>query len=249
MRALRHVAVFVRGTARPGAGARVTLVSVAAALLLATVTTSATAATTYTVSGGPTTNFVASVQPSGTTTPSPGLHLQLIEPNQFISCTGFSLGGSVVSPGVSRAYGADAAGLGTLIANGCTNPVMGATTFTALTTPALTIIGDATGGRWPARVKNVQWKVRWVNCTFYLSGVINGSLDPATQVFTPAGNPRTSPAADGVPVGLTISDTPAPPTGSMCVTFDLQVGDSVAITGTFANTPPSGSTTLAVANP
>lgn len=47
---------------------------------------------------------------------APGLELTLIEPSQTITCTGFAMCGSVVSPGVGGPYGADAATLGTLSA-------------------------------------------------------------------------------------------------------------------------------------
>lgn len=224
------------------------IVTVAAALLLASVTTEAVAATTYTPTGGPAVSFVASVKRSSTQPPSAGAYLELIESAQWIDCKGFSLGGSVASPGISRAYGSNAASLGALTTTGCTNGIMGPTTFTALTTPGFAITGDRTaGGQWPARINNVRWAVHWANCDFYISGFINGKLDPVTGVFTPLGNPR--PPGEGVAVGLMISDTPAPPTGSMCVTVDVQAGDTVGLTGTFANVPPSPSTGLTIANP
>ncbi|WP_408898327.1 hypothetical protein ACJ5H2_04255 [Nocardioides sp. R1-1] len=207
-------------------------------------TTVAHAATTYTPAGGPGLAFVAS---RGQPTMS-GLVVTLIEPAQSITCTGFSLTGSVVSPGASRAYGVDAATLGSLSASGCTHGIMGGTSLTALTTPSFKITGDATNGRWPARVANVRWRIVWANCEFYLDGTINGVFDPATQVFSPVGNPPAS-GSPYAPTGLVISATPAPPTGSMCLTLDLQAGDTVALSGRFTNTPPAGSAGLTVTSP
>lgn len=197
-------------------------------LLLATVVPRAAAATTYTPTGGPTASFVAT-----------GLSITLVEPSQTITCTKMSLGGSVLSPGVSRAYGADGVSLGSFGTTGCKHPILGPTAITAMTTPTLAVVGDSTGGKWPGRIKNVVWAVHWPNCDLYISGVVNGKFDPVAQSFTP----------NTGAVGLTIASTPAPPTGSFCVTFDFQAGDSVALTGTFLNTPPSGSTNLSIANP
>lgn len=237
-------------TRRPRRPYAVLIATAMAGLLLLTVaTTGAYAATTYTSAGGPGLGLAAAYDKPGVPVEMvPGLKLTLIETAQTITCTGFSMTGSVVSPGVSRPYGAAAATLGTLSAPGCTNPIMGPTTFASLATSALTVTGDATGGQWPARVTNVKWKVTWVNCSFYVAGVIEGSLDVVTQVFSPVGNPST-PGGSPTPTGLTISAVPAPPTGSMCVNLDLQAGDSIGITGTFENTPPAGSTALAVTNP
>lgn len=201
---------------------------VATALLLATVVPRAAAATTYTPTGGPTASFVAT-----------GLSITLIEPEQSIVCTKMSLGGPVVSPGTPRAYGADGVSLASFGTTGCNQHILGPTAITAVTTPTLAIVGDSTGGKWPARIKNVVWAVHWPNCDLYISGVVNGKFDPVAQSFAP----------NTGPVGLTVASTPAPPTGSFCVTFDFQAGDTVALSGSFLNTPPGGSTGLTISNP
>jgi len=210
----------------------------------------ARAATTYTPSGGPGLALAGSYDDPRTpeTTLGPGLQLTLIEPDQSISCSGFSYGGSVIGSGTSRAYGASAASLSSFSASGCTNPFFGATTLTSLTTPNVVITGDPVAGAWPARITNVKWKVHWANCDLYVEGVVNGRFDPATQTFTPAGNPGTG-TSSYVPTGLVVAATPAPPTGSFCATFDFQVGDNLGIRGTFTNTPPPGSSGLAITNP
>ncbi|MEV5001481.1 hypothetical protein [Nocardioides sp. LML1-1-1.1] len=201
---------------------------VATALLLATAMPPATAATTYTPTGGPAASFAAT-----------GLSITLVEPEQTITCTKMSLGGSVLSPGTSRAYGADGVSLGSFGTTGCNHHILGPTAVTALTTPTFAVVGDSTGGTWPARMKNVVWAVHWPNCDLYISGVINGRFDPAAHSFLP----------NTGAVGLTIASTPAPPTGSFCVTFDFQAGDTVALSGSFLSTPPAGSTNLSIANP
>lgn len=227
-----------------GAAALGTVLSLVAA------TTPAQAATTYTPSGGPGISLVGSFDDPRTpdTTSVPGIQLTIIEPDQSVSCSGFSFGGSVSSPGASRAYGATAATLGTFSSSGCTNPFFGTTTITSLTTPNLVVTGDPVAGTWPARITNVRWKISWANCDLYVEGVVNGRVDPATQVFTPAGNPGSG-ASSYVPTGLVVAATPAPPTGALCATLDFQVGDSLGIRGAFTNAPPAGSTPMALSNP
>lgn len=205
---------------------------------------------TYTASGGSGVSLAGSYDDprSPGTAIGPGIGLTLIEPSQGISCSGFSFGGAVTNPGVPRSFSAPAASLDTFSAPGCTNPIMGTTTFTPLSTPGFAITDQPAAGLWPARITKVKWKVQWANCTFYVEGGINGRFDPATQVFTPVGNPGPG-SWSSVPSGLVIAATPAPPTGAMCVTVDLRAGDQVGIRGTFANTPPAGSTGLALAAP
>lgn len=195
----------------------------ASAALLAITATGAQAATTYTPTGS-SANFVGS-----------SVSFKDIEANQTLTCSTFNLSGSVSSSGTSRLYGADAGSLGTLTSSGCTNPIAGATTVTPVGTWTVAITGDKTGTVWPARLKNVTANVSAVNCNFTTSGVVNGSFDTATQKFTP--NAGAS--------GLTINGGAGAPTGSMCVTLDLQPGDTVAVGGSWTNTGAS----LAISNP
>lgn len=193
----------------------------------------ARAGTTYTPSGGTGLNLVASYQRPGTSL-RPGLVLTFLESAQDVTCTSFSVAGSVVSPGVTRSYGAAAATLSTASAT-CSNPILGPMTLTQVGAPSLTVTGDATGAKWPVRLTGVQWQLTWPNCDFRLAGYVDGTLDAATQVFTPLN-----------PTGLTIASTPPPLFGAYCVALDFQVGDHVALTGTFKNTPPAGSTALSI---
>ncbi|KAB2807172.1 hypothetical protein F9L07_27145 [Pimelobacter simplex] len=224
----------------------------ASVTVLSMTATGAQAATTFTPSGGPGANFVGSYN---NPTDSPdlgivsGIRFTDIPADQSLDCSAFSVGGSIVSPGTSRAYGANAGNLGSLTASGCTNPLAGATSVTPIGTWGVTVTGDAVSGQWPARLTNVKAKLSAANCDFYVEGVVNGKFNTSTQVFTPVGNPVAANATSYTPTGLVIASTPAPPTGSMCTTLDLQVGDDIGITGTFKNTPPSGSTALAITNP
>ncbi|MEV5001483.1 hypothetical protein [Nocardioides sp. LML1-1-1.1] len=195
----------------------------ASAAILAMTATGAQAATTYTPTGG-SANFVGS-----------SVSFTDIEAGQTLTCSTFNLSGSVTSSGTSRAYGADAGSLGTLTSSGCTNPIAGATTVTPSGTWTVAITGDKTGTVWPARLKNVVANVSAVNCTFTASGVVNGKFDTATQKFTP--NSGAS--------GLTINSGAGAPSGSMCVTLDLQPGDNVAVGGSWTNT----GTAVAITNP
>lgn len=210
----------------------------AGAAVVSMTTVAAHAATTFTPSGGPNANFVASRLVSGS--PVSGVKFTDIPAGQALTCTSFSVSGSIVSPGTSRTYGANAGNLGSLSAGGCTNPLAGATTVTPVGTWGVTITGDAVSGLWPAKLTNVKANLAAANCTFSVEGVVNGKFSNTTQRFTPNSTTAAS--------GLVVSSTPAP-SGTMCVTLDIQPGDDIAIDGYFTNTPPSGSTNLTVANP
>lgn len=200
----------------------------AGAAVLSMTSTSAYAATTYTPTGGPNANFVGT-----------SVSFTDIEAAQTLTCSTFNLSGSIISSGSSRAYGADGGTLGTLSSSGCTNPLAGATTVTPVGTWTVAITADATGTSWPAQLKNVKATVSAANCTFGVTGVVNGKFDDSNQRFTP--NAGAS--------GLTIDSGAGAPTGSMCVTLDLQPGDTIAVGGYWTNTPPSGSTALDISNP
>lgn len=200
----------------------------AGAAVLSMTSTSAFAATTYTPTGGPSANFVGS-----------SVSFTDIEAGQTLTCSTFNLSGSIISSGSSRAYGADGGTLGSLSSSGCTNPTAGATTVTPTGTWTVAVTGDATGSSWPARLKNVKATVTAVNCTFTVSGVVNGRFNDATQVFTP--NTGAS--------GLVVDGGAGAPTGPMCVTLDILTGDTIAVGGTWTNTPPAGSTALDISNP
>lgn len=195
----------------------------ATAAILSMTATGAQAATTYTPTGG-SANFVGS-----------SVTFTDIEAAQTLTCTTFNLSGSVTSSGTSRAYGADAGTLGTLTSSGCSHPLAGPTTVTPSGTWTVAITGDKTGTVWPARLKNVTAQVHAANCDFTASGVVNGKFDTSTQKFTP--NSGAS--------GLTINGGAGAPTGSMCVTLDLQAGDNVAVGGSWTNT----GTAVAITNP
>ncbi|NHA00502.1 hypothetical protein G5V59_11945 [Nocardioides sp. W3-2-3] len=121
----------------------------AGAAVVSMTTTAAHAATTFTPSGGPNANFVAS-RTVGTSTVT-GAKFTDIPAGQALTCTGFGVSGSIVNPGVSRLYGANAGNLSSLSATGCTNPLAGATTVTPVGTWGVTVTGDAVSGLWPAK--------------------------------------------------------------------------------------------------
>ncbi|XBB67504.1 hypothetical protein ABFU82_25905 [Nocardioides sp. WV_118_6] len=207
--------------------------------------------TTFTPGGGPDANFVGSYDDPRTPSTAivPGIRFTDIDAGQSLDCSAFSVGGSLVSPGTSRAYGANAGNLGSLSATGCTNPLAGATTVDPIGTWGVTITGDATAGEFPAKLTSVKAKLTAANCVFYVEGVVNGKFNPSNQVFTPAGNPVAANATSTTPVGLKVASTPAPPTGPMCTTLDILAGDDISITGKFTNVPPTGSTAITITNP
>ncbi|MBM0124129.1 hypothetical protein [Pimelobacter simplex] len=200
----------------------------AASTVVAMTATAAQAATTYTPTGGLSASFVGT-----------SVSFTDIEAAQTLTCTTFDLSGSIISSGSSRPYGADGGTLGSLSSSGCTNPLAGATTVTPVGTWTVAVTGDATGTSWPAQLKNVKATVSAANCTFGVTGVVNGRFDDSNQRFTPASGAS----------GLTIDGGAGAPTGSMCVTLDLQPGDTIAVGGYWTNTPPTGSAALDISNP
>jgi hypothetical protein len=182
---------------------------------------SAEATDPYTPGGGPGANFVSNgsvtftVDPSGTTA----------------TCTDFDLAGSITNPGTPRAHSAVAGTLGSLSASGCTNPQLGAISVVPNGTWNILVTGDPTGTTWPARLSNVSATVDALqaDCILTATGSLDGTFNTATQVFTPTTSNLT---VDGDPVG------------SSCAILDILDGDPVAVSGSWTNTPPSGSSGL-----
>lgn len=204
------------------AGVSGLVVALVAAALVLSMPGPARAATTYTPTGG-VLSFVGS-----------GLSFTDIEAAQTVSCASLSLFGSVSSSGASRAYGADA---GTASPSGsgiCSQSLCGTVTTTPLGTWTLAVTGDRTATTWPARLKNVKLGVSCAGCTFRLTGVVNGRFDTMTQRLVPVWGPS----------GLVV-DAIVPPSGAMCVTLDIQPGDTIAVGGSWT----SSTTPLALANP
>jgi hypothetical protein len=183
----------------------------------------ANAATVYTPSGGPSANFVGS-----------NVSFRAIQANQTLTCSTFNLAGSIVNPGTSRAIGANGGNLTTLTSSGCTNPIAGSTTVTPSGTWGVTITGDEVGTVSPAQLTNVSATVTAAGCTFPVFGTVAGSFNDATQRFTP--NSGAS--------GLKISGTPS---GFLCPILGVANGQDIEVGGSWTNTPPSGSTGLAIA--
>jgi len=192
-----------------------------AAAVIGGTAVAAQAATTYTPTGS-TLNFAKT---SGLS----GVSFTDIEAGQTLTCSTFTLAGSVVSSGVNRAYGANGGNLSTITSSGCTNPLAGATTVTPTGTWGVTVTGDKVGTVVPARLTSVGANLSAANCNFSIGGVVNGKFDTSNQRFTP--NSGAS--------GLTITNIPAPSAGNsqaMCVTLDLVVGDTISVGGTWTNT-------------
>ncbi|MDF1705604.1 MAG: hypothetical protein P1U38_12600 [Aeromicrobium sp.] len=197
----------------------------AAAIVLTTLAmgSPAHAATTYTPSGGPGANFVGN-----------SVSFTATAAGQTLTCSTFNLAGTIVSPGASRAIGANGGNLGSLTSSGCTNPIAGSTTVTPTGTWGVTITGDEVGSVSPARLTNVVATVSAAGCTFNVGGVVNGSFNDSTQVFTPVSGAS----------GLTITSNPS---GFLCPILGLAKNQTIEVGGSWTNTPPSGSTNLLVA--
>lgn len=210
------------------AGVRGALLAVLVGVALAlTPAVPAQAATTYTPSGGPSVSFV------GTNIPFTD-----VEAGQTFTCSSVIMAGSLVSSGVSRAYGNVAITLSTLSSSGCSNPICGAAALTPVSTWTFAITGDKTGTSWPARIDNVTVQLTCGGCAFKMTGRIVGTFDTATQRFTPQSGGA----------GFIVSSSPAP-SGSMCVTLDIQAGDQITVGGVFVRSPSPGSVGVTISNP
>ncbi|UUW89436.1 hypothetical protein [Pimelobacter simplex] len=206
------------------------LATSAVALALAVAPAPAAHATGYTPIGGPGINLIGS-----------SIAFTAIEAYQKFTCSTANYGGTVVSPGAPRAYGSPAATLTTQTISGCSNPTMGAVTFTPIGSWDLAFTGPpAAGGTvsWPVRVSNVAIAFSYPSCTFRIEGAINGRFNTATQRFTP----NTGASGLAIP-----ASGPGVPTGVWCTVLDLQPGDTFEVAGSWTNGPPSGSTGLTAA--
>lgn len=201
---------------------------VAAALVLSA-PGPARAATTYTPTGT-TVSFASSL-----------LSFKLLESSQTFSCSSFPLAGPVGSSGVSRSYGADAVSLDLMGSGTCSQTLCGPTLATV---PGprwrLAITGDPISSSsptwqvWPARIKGVSLTMSCGSCTFRLTGVIDGTFNEGSTRFVP------KVGASGLVV-----DGLVPPSGSMCTTLDILVGDTVEVGGSWSS--PTGP--VGIANP
>jgi len=188
----------------------------------------ASAATTYTpdAGAGDQINFIGS-----------NIALRVVPVSQTINCPTFTMAGAVVSPSVSRLYGANGADIATLTSGGCTNPLLGPTAVTKIGTWGLTITGDASGTTWPAKLTNVVAQVAMLGgpgCTFTIGGDLSGTFNTTTQKFTPGGS--------------TIQILTAP-VGGGCTFLGLAISQDVVVSGTWTNIPPVGSGPLTIVNP
>lgn len=176
---------------------------------------------------------------AGTTyTPSGGTDAKLVGANvvfhfeeigQDFRCAPFDIAGQVTSPGVARSFGTEAVDLGALT-DTCTNPLWGLTQFSADPGWRLAVTGAAVGSAWQARLDQVAMTLSALNCTVAFGGAVDGTIDTASQRFTPA----TS--------ALVVTSV----TGSMCVMLDFQVGDHAVLLGSLTNLPPAGSGPLSI---
>lgn len=189
----------------------------------------AQAATTYTPTGT-TATFAKTAGLSN-------ISLTEIEANQTFPCATFTMAGSVDGSGTSRSYGTNGLSLPSTTTAGCTN-WWSAFTVTASGSWGMTVVGDKVGTVAHSRLTNVSLTGTMPQCTFSIGGVVNGTFDTSTQRFTPVSGAS----------GLTLTSIPAPTSSrpqTLCTTLDFQVGDTIAIGGSWTNTGPA----LTIATP
>ena len=170
----------------------------------------AQAAGTYTPNGGPGVTFVGH-----------NVAFTADDAGQTLSCDQFDLAGTIIDPGVSRAFGAGGGSLDDLVSSGCTNPIAGATTVTPTGTWGVTITGDEAGSVSPAELTNVAASVDAGGCSFDVAGEVTGSFDDASGVFTPTGST------------VVIANDPS---GFTCGLLGVAKGQSISVSGTWTGT-------------
>lgn len=193
-----------------------------------------------TITGGPDANFVGT-----------NVEFTAFPSGQVLDCHSqpgaqFDLAGHVVNPGVPRAHSSVAGELDSLTATNCYNTTAGPTAVTPNGSWDIYITGDPASGTsvWPAELRGVSADVVAAGCAFVAEGpnntpgVVAGTFDTGSQVFTPTSS------------NLTVNDpTPDPSGGTgMCAILDIWDGDPVAIDGYWTNIPPSGSTAIGISH-
>ncbi|WP_332644750.1 hypothetical protein [Aeromicrobium sp.] len=193
---------------------RCVTVAVASVTVIAASATSAWATTDYTPTGGP------AVKLQGT-----NIAITNVPAAQTITCSQFTVPGTVTSPGMSRPLGTTAVGLGTP-SETCSHPLMGSISFDVSWN--LAVLDASATSSWRVRLVDVSGTAAWANCEWTFEGQADGLFDTATQQWTPT----TS--------ALVITGV----VGSMCVTIDFLPGDEIVISGSLTNVPPAGSVPL-----
>ncbi|MEV5001478.1 hypothetical protein [Nocardioides sp. LML1-1-1.1] len=188
--------------------------------LVATAAVEARAGTTYTAAGGPSVRLVGSI-----------VTITDVPAGQTIACSQYDVAGRVIDPGAVRSHGTAAADLGALTSQ-CVHPIVGNLTSTVDPGWTVDVTGPANGTAWPARLSGVRIRMVGVGCDLTFSGTVPGTLDTATQRFTP------TPAASTLVLTAVA--------GGFCVPLDFQVGDQMSFGGYFTNVPPTGSTALSL---
>lgn len=142
----------------------------------------------------------------------------VVEVEQTFSCEQFDLYGSFLDPNLSRPFGTTAATWDQVVANGCTNPTFGDTTFDQTGIWGLVIAGPEVGSVSPAAVTDVAMFIEMNSCSFNITGEVSGDFDDATGAFTPTGST------------LAIADDPA---GFLCPILGFERGNNIRVSGSW----------------
>lgn len=180
----------------------------------------------YKIGGGPKANFVLS---------SANVKFVVSPSLTELTCTTFGLAGDITNPGAARAHSAQAGTLSSLTSGGCWQPQLGNATVAPVGTWVVKITSDAdANGEWGAEMSNVSAFVSAdvADCETYANGTVTGKFNPTTQKFRATGST------------LELAGV----SGADCATLDIVDGDPVSVTGTWTNTPPTGSTAITLSH-
>lgn len=181
----------------------------AGALVIATVAAMSqpaqAAADTYTPHGGPVVDLTGDY-----------VDFTFVESGYTFICEQFGMSGTIPDAGASRPFGATATTWDQIAHGGCTNPIVGDSTFDPIGTWQFVITGAEVGSVSPAAFTNVALFVQAGDCSFNIAGDVSGDFDDATGVFTPTGS------------SLIITDTPS---GFICPILGVDQGQTVSTSG------------------
>ena len=144
-----------------------------------------------------------------------------VEAGQTFICENFDMSGTIPNAGASRLFGAPATTWSQVVHGGCTNPIIGDSTFDPIGAWQFAITGPEVGSVSPAAFTNVALFVQAADCAFNIAGEVSGVFDDATGVFTSTGS------------SLVVTDTP---TGFICPILGFEQGHTVSMSGSWTIT-------------
>lgn len=142
------------------------------------------------------------------------IDLTVVQADQTISCPTFDLAGTYDG-------GGSVGVLDDLTASGCTNPIVGPTSFTPYGALEFDIWFDEHESGWKGNISNIELEYSAVGCTLDIAGSVEASFDPSSQKL------------EVVTSDLQIATVPS---GFLCPIVGYAQGQDIEIEGHWINT-------------